>query len=121
MWFKKASVIATENGKANANALKLATPNNHDYTTEKFWGTMPNNTQITAGTPANSSNYFFLPAMGYYDKGKLKEFRETARYWSSTPEAYFSQRAYSFYFKSDNVVVSNAHDRDNGFCIWRTE
>lgn len=121
MWFKKASVIAAENGKANANALKLATPNNHDYTTEKFWGTMPNNTQITAGTPANSSNYFFLPAMGYYDKGKLKEFRETARYWSSTPEAYFSQRAYSFFFKSDNVVVSNAHDRDNGFCIWRTE
>ena len=126
MWFKKASVIASENGKASAAELKKAAPDNKDWATKYVYQTPYNNDQITFGAPTNISNYFFLSAMGYYKNGTLEELGQTGCYWSSTPLVYNPQNAYSFYFRKDNnnkvnVVVSNFHERDGGFQVWRTE
>ena len=124
--FKKASVIASENGKASAAELKKAAPDNKDWATKYVYQTPYNNDQITFGAPTNISNYFFLSAMGYYKNGTLEELGQTGCYWSSTPLVYNPQNAYSFYFRKDNnnkvnVVVSNFHERDGGFQVWRTE
>lgn len=126
MWFKKASVIASENRKASAAELKKAAPDNKDWATGNVYGTPYNNTQVTSGAPTNTSNYFFLSAMGYYKNGTLEELGQTGCYWSSTPLIYSPENAYSFYFRKDNnnkvnVVVSNLHERDGGFQVWRTE
>ena len=121
MWFKKASVIASENGKASAAELKKADPYNRDFATKKLFVNMPNNNQIASGTPINSSNYFFLPAAGYYSSGKLEDFGTHGRYWSCTPEPFFSGRAYYLYFYNGDVVVGNIYERNGGFQVWRTE
>ncbi|ERK03605.1 lipoprotein [Hoylesella pleuritidis] len=121
MWFKKASVIASENGKASAAELKKADPLGRDLATKKLFVNMPNNNQIASGTPINSSNYFFLPAAGYYSSGKLEDFGTHGRYWSCTPEPFFSGRAYYLYFYNGDVVVGNIYERDGGFQVWRTE
>ena len=121
MWFKKTSVIASENGKANAAELKKADPLGRDLATKKLFVNMPNNNQIASGTPINSSNYFFLPAAGYYSSGKLENFGTHGRYWSCTPEPFFSGRAYYLYFYNGDVVVGNIYERNGGFQVWRTE
>ena len=64
MWIKKPGIIAAENGITEA-AMKTTFPNpvqNGGF--EMHGGT--NNT-IAQGTPTNTANYFFLPALGAYE------------------------------------------------------
>ena len=122
MWFKKASVIASDNGKANAAELKASAPNGKDYAHTKHFETPPNNNRIESGAPAKRSKYFFLPAMGSYnDKGTFREFGSIGRYWTSTPYPYNSKVSFSLYFKSNDVVVSNTIERPNGLRLWTSE
>ena len=122
MWFKKASVIASENSMPNAAALKNASPDGKDRTTGKgVYETPPNNKSITQKVPDNRSNYFFLPAMGYYAKGKLTDFGGHGRYWTSTPYPYNNDISYNLYFHANDVVVSNTSDRGNGYRLWTSE
>lgn len=121
MWFKKASVIAKENGEANAAALKSKSPDGKDRTSKKVHETPPNNTDITQHAPTNRSNYFFLPAMGYYATGKLTDFGGHGRYWTSTPCPYDKDKSYNLYFHANDVVVSNTSDRENGYRLWTSE
>ncbi|MCK6143603.1 hypothetical protein [Prevotella intermedia] len=121
MWFKKASVIASEAGKPNANALKNVAPNGRDYAKEYIYETPPNNPDVKHGVPQDRKNYFFLPAMGRYAKGKLDGFKSIGWYWTSTPLPYNKNVSYSLYFISSNVVVSNANERMNGFRLWTPE
>ena len=121
MWFKKASVIASENGKVDAAALKNINPYGKDYAHTDHFVTPPNNKSIKSAMPEERKKYFFLPAMGRYEADKLVEFRTTGRYWSSTPDPVNQKKSYSLYFKSDDVVVSNANERMNGFRLWTSE
>ena len=122
MWFKKASVIASENKKPNVAALKNASPDGKDRTTGKgVYETPPNNTNITQYAPTNLSNYFFLPAMGYYAAGELKDFGKHGRYWASTLYYYNEKISYNLYFYAGDVVVSNTSDRNNGYRLWTSE
>ena len=122
MWFKKASVIASENSMPNAAALKNASPDGQDRTTgQGVYETPPNNTSITQHAPTNRSNYFFLPAMGYYATGKLTDFGGHGRYWTSTPYPYDKNKSYNLYFYAHDVVVSNTSDRKNGYRLWTSE
>ena len=122
MWFKKASVIASENKKPNVAALKNASPDGKDRTTGKgVYETPPNNTNITQYAPTNLSNYFFLPAMGYYAAGELKDFGKHGRYWASTLYYYNDKISYNLYFYAGDVVVSNTSDRNNGYRLWTSE
>lgn len=121
MWFKKASVIASENGKTDADALKVASPDKKNRTAEQVWETPPHNDKVTKQIPNNRKDYFFLPATGRYVKGKLQDFKTTGCYWTSTPEPYFSERAYNLFFDSKKVTISNSNDRTNGFRLWTSE
>lgn len=121
MWFKKAEVIAKENNKGSAAALKLASPDGRNRVKDGIFETPPNNPNIATGAPTNRNDYFFLPAMGYYEKNKFKDFKAAGFFWTSTPEAAISNRAYNLHFVSNNVTVSNLRDRENGLKLWTSE
>ena len=123
MWFKKASVIASENSMPNAAALKSKSPDGQDRASKGVYETPPNNENITKHAPTNRSNYFFLPALGNYAAGKLKEFRTYGFYWTSTPLPYnnTNDKSYNLAFNDHDVVVSNTSDRGNGYRLWTSE
>ena len=111
IWLKKLSVIAQENGKEPA-ALKLKDPKNNDLrTSTDNYSISPKN-----GKPADSviGNYFFLPALGSYGNGELDFLGSSGYYWSSSANPSLSSYAYSLYFNSGNVNLSNYY-RGNGF------
>ena len=121
MWFKKASVIASDNGKVDAAELKTASPDGKNRAGTQYWENTKHNDDVKQGTPNNRKNYFFLPATGRYANGTLKDFRTTGCYWTSTPEPYFEGRAYNLFFDKDKVTISNSSDRTNGFRLWTSE
>ena len=63
MWIKKPGIIAAENGITEA-AMKTTLPNPVQNGFEMHGGT---NNPIAQGTPTNTANYFFLPALGSYE------------------------------------------------------
>ena len=121
MWFKKASVIAKENGEANAAALKSKSSDGKERTNTKVYETPPSNKSITKKVPDDRSKYFFLPAMGEYANGELKDFRTYGYYWAKTPEPYFGGIAYNLFFNDHEAGLSNGSDRDNGYCLWTSK
>ena len=121
MWFKKAEVIASENNKTNAAALKAVSPDGKDRVGTRVFETPYDNKDVKKATPNNRKNYFFLPAMGRYANGTLKDFRTTGCYWTSTPEPYITNRAYNLFFDTGKVTLSNSSDRTNGFNLWTSK
>lgn len=71
MWFKKKAVIMSENHLTD-EAMK-AKYDNTDYRPYRpiisNWSLL--NNSITIGAPSDVNNYFFLPAIGYFFKGKF--------------------------------------------------
>jgi len=63
MWLKKPGIIASENG-TTVEAMKATMPMPLAAGFEMHGGTV---SPITQGTPANTGNYFFLPALGSYE------------------------------------------------------
>ena len=111
MWFKKKSVLQAE----------------HHYDTEKTEsgidmrasGTGYNNSSIKSGVPsaADAGNYFYLPALGYYNSGGLIEIGMRGYYWSSsTYPDFYIDRAYYLSFNSRYITVGN-DGRPKGFRI----
>ena len=121
MWFKKAEVIAKENNKGSAAALKTVSPDGRNRVINGTFETPRNNNNVATGAPTNRKDYFFMPAMGYYENNELKDFRAAGFFWTSTPEAYVSQGVYNLYFASNNVVISNLRARSNGLKLWTSE
>ena len=113
MWFKKKSVLQAE----------------HHYDTEKSadnttdlrttWKNYNNNSSsINSGVPsaADAGNYFYLPALGYYDSGQLNFVGGIGYYWSSSASPWYSSGAYDLYFYSGYVGLSvGNYNRGNGF------
>ena len=111
IWLKKLSVIAQENGREPA-ALKNADPNGKNLLTSyHYYNISPAN-----GKPADNviGNYFFLPALGWYDYGKLLSLGSRGRYWSSSADPSNSSNAYNLSFSSVSVYLSNYDGRDFG-------
>ena len=111
IWLKKLSVIAQENGMEPA-ALKLKDPKGNDLrTSSDAYYISPENNK-----PSDSviDKYFFLPALGYYSKDKLRSFRSLGNYWSSSAYPGNSKHAYYLYFGSGHVYLFH-NSRDNGF------
>ena len=111
MWFKKKSVLQAE----------------HHYDTEKSadnttdlrttWKNYNNNSSsINSGVPsaADAGNYFYLPALGYYNSGQLYSVGLIGDYWSSSAYPWLSNSAYNLYFNSGGVRV-NYYYRYGGF------
>ena len=102
MWFKKKSVLQAE----------------HHYDTEKTEygidmrasGTGYTNGSIKSGVPsaADAGNYFYLPALGYYNSGGLNNIGYDGYYWSSsTYPDWYIDRAYYLSFNSRYITVGN--------------
>jgi len=102
MWFKKKSVLQAE----------------HHYDTEKSadnttdlrttWKNYNNNSSsINSGVPsaADANKYFYLPALGYYNSGKLNNVGDIGKYWSSSAFPGNSFGAYCLGFYSGDVDV----------------
>ena len=102
MWFKKKSVLQAE----------------HHYDTEKSadnttdlrttWKNYNNNSSsINSGVPsaADANKYFYLPALGYYNSGKLNNVGDIGNYWSSSAFPGNSFGAYCLGFYSGDVDV----------------
>ena len=83
VWLKKKAYITGFNSNT--------APNGVDYTRNK---PISVSVALTAGTPADTSQYFFLPAFGFYLNGKLGNYSSTqptvgnigtyGLYWSSS-------------------------------------
>ena len=102
IWLKKLSVIAKDAGKEPA-ALKDADPNGKNLLTSyQYYNISPTN-----GKPADSviGNYFFLPALGHYGSGKLRNLGSNGSYWSSSALPSTSSHAYNLNFYSGNVYL----------------
>ena len=105
LWLKKLSVIAKENHKT-LDELKNKNPEGKDMRLE-FWTT---HVVPSSGKPKDSelSDYFFLPAVGFYDFDSLSNFGSEGDYWSSTATIYGNtETAYGLHFKSGIVKVFN--------------
>lgn len=63
MWIKKPNIIASENS-TTVEAMKTTFPNPLTWQFEMHGG---GHNSITQGTPTNTANYFFLPALGSYE------------------------------------------------------
>ena len=111
IWLKKLSVIAQENGKELAD-LKLKDPKDKDLrASSDYYYISPK-----SGKPADSEidKYFFLPALGHYDDGKLHYLGFHGYYWSSSAYPSISSSAYSLTFNSGSVDLNN-NNRVIGF------
>ena len=84
------------------------------------WRTTKNNNSwsVSHSLPeaADASNYFYLPALGEYDSGKLNFVGELGYYWSSSANPKSSDGAYYLRFYNGDVYVS-VEMRDFGFRV----
>lgn len=121
MWLKKRSVIAAEQHKTLQD-LKKAAPDRTDFTkVTDFNKYDKDNKTIKTGKPAKSSDYIFLPAVGFYtlsgQDGKLQSVGSSVYYWSSTPRPYENKNAYNLLIQKDKVHVGYG-GRTNAHCLW---
>ena len=110
MWFKKKVYIIGYNSNTAVDGTDWRT-------TSKAQGwsvvsqTLPN--------AADAGNYFYLPALGYYDFGQLYVVGGIGRYWSSSASPWGSY-AYYLYFGSSVVGVGTIR-RNLGFRVGGVE
>lgn len=111
MWFKKKAVLQADN---HYNTEKSADGTTDMRTTNKFYNNT--NSSINSGVPsaADAGNYFYLPALGYYNSGQLRNVGSGGYYWSSSAYPWDSNRAYGLDFYSGYVGVYG-HNRYSGF------
>ena len=118
MWFKKKSVLQTE---GHYNTAFSADGTTDLRTTYKYYSN--NNSSINSGLPsaAEAGNYFYLPALGYYQNGQQFGVGTLGYFWSSSADSRDNSGAYGLLFSSYNsnvsvfVVRSNYGFRAGGF------
>ena len=107
MWFKK---------KANISGYN---PNTAVDGTDWRTNGRGNSWSVSQTLPdaADAGNYFYLPALGYYDSGQLINVGGIGYYWSSNTYPRYSDDAYSLTFTSGNVGVDDYFHRNFGFRV----
>ena len=113
MWLRKKSAIVaylktnehypstfTENDlKEGYKTSATAVPIDYRVTFLNASGT------FTQGTPANTTDYFFLPTLGLYYLGRCYDFGSYGEYWSSSGDPFSNNRAYSITFSTGHIAV----------------
>ena len=104
MWFKKKSVLQAE---GHYNTEKSA-DGSTDLRTAYNVYTNSNSSINNSGLPsaADAGNYFYLPALGYYESGLLYGVGISAYYWASSAIAWERDKAWSLTFSSDRIDVA---------------
>ena len=90
--------------------------NNVDMRAIYLTHTVATSAYRTGGRPADTSNYFFLPAQGDYRNGSLNNPGAYGYYWSSSPYPGDSANAYRLRFFSDGVYLDYSI-RSAGFVV----
>ena len=107
MWFKKKSVLQAE-GNYNSNTAVDGTD----------WRTNGNGSSwsvsSTLPSAADAGNYFYLPALGYYNSGQLRDVGNFGYYWSSSAHPWYSSDAYNLSFSFGRVDMNDSY-RDYGY------
>ena len=98
MWFKKKSVLQGE-GNYNSNTAV----DGSDWRTDEKSQTW--SVSHTLPSVADAGNYFYLPALGFYDAGQLYVVGIIGRYWSSSLGTFSGGMGYNLYFSSSSVYV----------------
>ena len=110
IWLKKKSVLQAE-GHYNTEISA-------DGTTDMRTTFKPyyNNNISTSNLPsASASQYFYLPALGYYDQGKLYYTGQYFWYWSSSNTPIWNNiNAYGFCLRRININLT-AYERYHGY------
>ena len=112
MWFKKKSVLQAEH---HYDTEKSADGSTDLRTTRKIYS-YNSNSITNSGLPsaADANNYFYLPALGFYYNGQLKDLNHRGYYWSSSAYPQDSHFACCLFFYSGYVSAS-ASGRENVF------
>ena len=97
MWFKKKADISGFNPNTAVDGSDWRTNVNGNS-----WAVSQ-----TLPDAADANNYFYLPALGYYDSGQLYGVGNASYYWSSSANPRNSNRAYRLYFESGYVYVDH--------------
>ena len=115
MWFKKKSVLQAE---GHYDTEKSADGSTDLRTTDENYGNYGSHI-YTSGLPsaADAGNYFYLPALGYYNSGQLYGVGTYGYYWSSSASPSVSYRAYYLNISSDYVLLYSYLHRNNGFMV----
>ena len=104
MWFKKkANISGFDANKAVDGTDWRTNGNGNSWSVSQ---TLPD--------AADAGNYFYLPALGYYLSGQLRNVGDVGYYWSSSAYPWYSNSAYNLYFYSGGVGVVNG-SRNLGF------
>ena len=110
MWFKKKTYISGFNANND--------PDGRDRRGSSYGKT----TFVQSETPPSVgviSNYFFLPAMGYYHDGKFYDIGEAGYYWSGSSDHSHTE-AYCLKISKGSVSVDFA-ECDKGFKVQKFE
>ena len=118
MWFKKEKVIVSENHTSYSYITNFSYDGKNRIVKPGLFETPPSNKKLKKGIPANLNDYFFLPAMGVYLNGNLKDFRQYGYYWSKTLIHYDSKIAYNLFFNAGEAGLSNFRNRESGCTLW---
>ena len=95
MWFKKKAYISGYNSNtAVDNTDRRTNGNSGNWSVSQ---TLP--------SAADANNYFYLPALGNYGSGQLRNVGDGGYYWSSSADPWSSYNAYYLYFESGYVSV----------------
>ena len=104
MWFKKKANISGFNPNTAEDGTDWRTTSKG-----KSWSA-----SYTLPSAADANNYFYLPALGYYNSGQLGNVGGIGYYWPSSAIPSNSNNAYRLGFGSSNVYVDTS-SRSLGF------
>lgn len=96
--------------------FKRETYNGYDFTTTTV---IANHSLriVHQGKPSSPREYFFLPALGYYHQGKLKDIGYQGYYWTSSPTHGGIHTSYALNFRKDFIQLYMV-DRPYGLRSW---
>ena len=102
MWFKKKAVLLAEN---HYNTEKSADGTTDMRTTWKNYTNNSSSINSSLPSAADAGNYFYLPALGYYNRGQLGYLGLYGYYWSSSARPGYSYDASMLGLSSGSAYV----------------
>ena len=102
MWFKKKAVLLAEN---HYNTEKSADGTTDMRTTWKNYTNNSSSINSSLPSAADAGNYFYLPALGYYNRGQLGYLGLYGYYWSSSARPGYSDDASMLGLSSGSAYV----------------
>ena len=115
MWFKKKSVLLAENHYNTEFSADGTTDMRTTFQTYSNSNSSINNSGLPSA--ADAGNYFYLPALGYYNSGQLYNVGNQGYYWSSSAYTWYSGGACNLRLGSGYVYVDSSSNRYDGYRV----